>query len=82
MVDAGVTVGLKDRLACRLIAVRVPRLAGALATAWRDRQMLGAILGQIARALEKTGRVERRRKYPSAFQVIGNPTECGYGSNA
>ena len=56
-------------------------LAGALATAWRDREKLGGILAQIARQLEKTGRIERRRKNPSAFQVIDNPNDCGYMSN-
>ena len=56
-------------------------LAGALAVAWRDREKLGGILSQIARQLEKTGRIERRRKRPSAFQIIDNPNDFGYKGN-
>lgn len=57
-------------------------LAGALAAAWRNATQLAVLLDQIARALERTGRVERRRQHPSAFQVIDNPKDCGYKNNA
>lgn len=57
-------------------------LAGALAAAWRSATLLGTMLARIARALERTGRVERRRKHPSAFQVIDNPKDYGYKNNA
>jgi len=56
-------------------------LAGAVAAAWRNATLLAATLAQIARALERTGRVERRRKHPSAFQVIDNPKDYGYKNN-
>lgn len=56
-------------------------LAGAVATAWRNAPRLAAVLAQIARTLERTGRVERRRKHPSAFQVLDNPKDCGYINN-
>ena len=42
---------------------------------------LSTVLQQIARALERTGRVERRRTQPSAFQVIDNPKHYGYMNN-
>ena len=53
-------------------------LAGLLATAWRDRAAIAACIGFIADALQKTGRVDRRKKHPSTFQVIKNPNDCGY----
>lgn len=53
-------------------------LAGALALAWRNAADLARVLGQIARSLERTGRVDRRRTSPSAFQVAGNPKGNGY----
>lgn len=66
----------------RRATAAVRALAGALAAAWRDAEQLGRILGQITRALEKTARVDRRRKRPSAFQVINSPNDCGYTTNA
>ena len=56
-------------------------LAGAMAAAWRNATQLAGLLDQIARALNKTGRVDRRRQQPSAFQVIHNPKDYGYKTN-
>lgn len=56
-------------------------LAGAMAASWRDASRLAEILDRIARSLERTGRVERHRKHPAAFQVIDNPNQYGYKIN-
>jgi DDE family transposase len=57
-------------------------LAGAMAAAWQNATQLATLFQQIARALERTGRVERRRKQPSAFQVIDNPKGYAYKNNS
>lgn len=53
-------------------------LAGAIAVVWRDAEQLRVLLEHLTRALEKTARVDKRRKRPATFQVIDCPNTCGY----
>jgi Transposase DDE domain len=56
----------------------VRRLAGALAAALGSAGALVAVLRQLARSLAKAARLEKRRRQPSAFQVLNDPYGCGH----
>jgi hypothetical protein len=57
-------------------------LAAAVAVVWRNATLIASVLNQIGRALERTGRIDRRRRQPAAFQVLDNPKDCGYKNYA
>jgi hypothetical protein len=70
----GALLGRSLRRAWR--AVR--RLAGALAGALRDRRALVGVLRQLQRSLRQAARLEKRRRQPSAAQVLNDPHGCGH----
>lgn len=70
----GVLLGRSLRRAWR--AVR--RLAGALAGALKSRRALVRVLRQLAESLRRVARVEKRRRQPSAFQVLNDPYRYGH----
>lgn len=70
----GVLLGRSLRRAWR--AVR--RLAGALAGAVGDRRAWVRVLEQLERSLRQAARLEKRRRQPSASQVLNDPHHCGH----
>jgi hypothetical protein len=70
----GVLLGRSLRRAWR----GVRRLAGALAGALGSRRALRRVLGQLASSLRKAARLEKRRRQPSAAQVLQDPHRCGH----
>jgi hypothetical protein len=68
----------EPRRSLRKAAGAVRAFAACLAASLNDLHALAAVLDNIARALARTGRVEKRRKHPSAYQLLANPTACGY----
>ena len=68
----------EPRRSLRKAAGAVRAFAACLAASLNDLHALAAVLDNIARALTRTGRVENRRKHPSAYQLLANPTACGY----
>jgi hypothetical protein len=74
----GVLLGRSLRRAWR--AVR--RLAGALAGALGSRRELRRVLRQLACSLGKAARLEKRRRQPSAAQVLSDPHHCGHRKSA
>jgi hypothetical protein len=66
----------------RRATAAVRAFAGAIAAVWRNPEELGVTLGRITRMLERTARVQRRRKRPAAFQLLDNPNDCGYKATA
>lgn len=68
----------EPRRSLRKAAGAVRAFAACLAASLHDLRALAAVLDNIARALTRTGRVEKRRKHPSAYQLLANPVACGY----
>jgi hypothetical protein len=62
----------------RRAAKAVRRQAGQLAAGLGERGRLRRALQAIADSLAKTARIDKRRKHPSAFQVLEDPKGCGY----
>jgi DDE family transposase len=62
----------------RKAAKAVRRHAGQVIAALRDREALVQALQDIAQSLTKAAKVDRRRKHPSAFQVLSDPKTYGY----
>ncbi len=60
----------------------VRRLAGALAGALRQRPALLRVLRQLRRSLRKAARLEKRRRQPSAAQVLSDPHRYGHRASA
>jgi hypothetical protein len=54
------------------------RLAGALAAALGSVPALVAVLRQVGQSLVKAARLEKRRRQPSAHQVLNDPHGCGH----
>jgi len=78
LATCGVLLGRSLRRAWR--AVR--RLAGALAVALGSQRALVGVLRQLERSLRKAARLEKRRRQPSAFQVLNDPHGCGHRKSA
>lgn len=78
LATCGVLLGRSMRRAWR--AVR--RLAGAMAGALGSLGQLRHVLGQLADSLGKTARLEKRRRQPSAAQVLSDPHRCGHRESA
>jgi hypothetical protein len=74
VVACGVLLGRSLRRAWR--AVR--RLAAALAGALADRRALVRVLGHVAASLRRAARLEKRRRQPSAAQVLNDPHRYGH----
>jgi Transposase DDE domain len=68
----------EPRRSLRKAAGAVRAFAACLAASLNDLRALAMVLDNIARALTRTGRVEKRRKHPSAYQLLTNPVVCGY----
>ena len=68
----------EPRRSLRKAAGAVRAFAACLAASLNDVHALAAVLDNIALALTRTGRVEKRRKHPSAHQLLANPIVCGY----
>jgi hypothetical protein len=68
----------EPRRSLRKAAGAVRAFAACLAVSLHDLRGLVGILDNIARALTKTGRIERRKKHPSAYQLLENPIVYGY----
>lgn len=68
----------EPRRSLRKAAKVVRDFAASLAANLRDLDALIRILDNIARALTRAGCVEKRRKHPSAYQLLTNPTAYGY----
>jgi len=62
----------------RKAAKAVRAFAGSLAAKLRRRASLAATIDLIVQALSRTARLNRRRKHPSAYQLLVNPALCGY----
>jgi Transposase DDE domain len=62
----------------RKAAKAVRRQAGQVIAALHDAGKLVEALRAIAQSLTKGAKVERRRKHPSAFQVLSDPKTYGY----
>jgi hypothetical protein len=62
----------------RKAAKAVRRQAGRLIAAWHNLAHLVQALQAISRSLRKAARVDKRRKHPSAFQVLTDPKTYGY----
>ena len=56
----------------------VRRLAGMLAASLHHLSDLVRILELIDLSLQRTARIDRRRKHPNAYDVIKNPSQYGY----
>jgi hypothetical protein len=59
----------EPRRSLRKAAQAVRDFAASLAASLRDLGALVAVLDSIARALTRAGRVEKRRKHPSAYRA-------------
>ena len=68
----------EPRRSLRKAAGAVRAFAASLAMNLQDLDALIAVLGSISRVLTRAGRVEKRRKHPSAYQLLADPTTCGY----
>jgi hypothetical protein len=62
----------------RKAAKAVRRQAGQLLRALSDLGQLQQALQAICQSLSKAAKVDRRRKHPSAFQVLSDPKTYGY----
>lgn len=60
----------------------VRRLAGAMAGALGSLGQLRRVLGQLAGSLRRAARLEKRRRQPSAAQVLQAPHRCGHRRSA
>ena len=67
----------EPRRSLRKAAGAVRAFAACLAASLNDLDALVAVLDSITRALTRAGRVEKRRKHPSAYQLLADPTACG-----
>ena len=68
----------EPRRSLRKAARAVRDFAASLAASLRDLGALVAVLENIAFAVTRTGRVEKRRKHPSAYQLLADPTTWGH----
>jgi hypothetical protein len=68
----------EPRRSLRKAAGAVRAFAASLAASFKDLDALVVVLECITRTLAKSGRVEKRRKHPSAYQLLADPTACGY----
>jgi hypothetical protein len=68
----------EPRRSLRKAAGAVRAFAACLAVSLKDLNALVAVLDSITRVLTRAGRVEKRRKHPSAYQLLADPTACGY----
>ena len=62
----------------RKAATAVRRQAGQLMTALPNRSQLVQALHAICQSLSKGVKIDKRRKHPSAFQVLSDPKTYGY----
>ncbi len=68
----------EPRRSLRKAAGAVRAFAASLAASLKDLNALVAVLAHITRALTRAGRVDKRRKHPSAYQLLADPIACGY----
>ena len=68
----------EPRRSLRKAARAVRDFAASLAVNLRDLGALAAVLDNITCTLARAGRVDKRRKHPSAYQLLADPTTCGY----
>jgi hypothetical protein len=69
------------RISLRRASKAVRRLATLILETFRDAERFAATLELVRKRLEKAARKEKRKKHPSAFQLVETPTLYGHSAS-